>query len=250
MLLVVATLNDTDALWFARKAEELVGTAPTFLTTEALAFAHRRSHRVSDDGASTVIEVTPGTVIEDARLTGVLNRSIAPPDIAWKRAALGEREYASAELHAFMLSWLTALGCPIRNRPSYECLAGPAPHPFATVAAAVEAGLSCPPVNTGSSAAVDCSDALAAAAHVAAGPRCSSARLVCLDGTVFGGDAPDEVRAGVRRFVGLVGAAEALVGVDFLVRGETWWFAGMTPWPNLRAGGVELVARLVSVLAP
>ena len=36
-----------------------------------------------------------------------------------------DREYLAAEMTAFLLAWLTSLECPMLNRPTPTCLAGP-----------------------------------------------------------------------------------------------------------------------------
>src|SRR5205814_4716450 len=80
-LLVVASLDDADALWFAQRAGTS-GVACRVLTTEALSFARRRSHRVTDQGCTTTIEVVAGDIIRDSEIGGVLNRALDPPDRA------------------------------------------------------------------------------------------------------------------------------------------------------------------------
>jgi hypothetical protein len=47
-----------------------------------------------------------------------------------------------------------------------------------------------------------------------------------------------------------MGAAEALLGVDFFAGDGGWWFAGTSPLPDLRAGGETLCQRLLALLAP
>lgn len=37
-----------------------------------------------------------------------------------------DRVYVAAEMHAFLLAWLTQLPCPVLNRPTVNSLAGPA----------------------------------------------------------------------------------------------------------------------------
>ena len=247
MLLVIVSLDDRDALWFAQQAMA-AGVDCTVLTTEALSFARRRSHRVSDAGISTSIEVSAGLCIDDWRLSGVLNRSLGAPDRAWQRAAPAERDYASAELHAFMVSWLAGLRCPVRNRPTPQCLAGPAPHPFVATAAAARAGLLCPPLTT-TTAEAPLGDIQLVAARLAAGAGSRPVSVPCVDGSPVVAGVPDDVATGIARFLALVGAAEAVVGIDFLVAGGKWWFAGMTPLPSLRDGGQAMVERLLATFA-
>lgn len=250
MLLVLCPLNDPHALWFAGRALA-DGRLCTVLPTEKLSFARRRSHRLGGGGGSeprTVIELTDGTVVDGARVTGVLNRMIAPPADAWHHAPEAERDYATAELHAFSLSWLTGLRCPVRNRPTPECLAGPAPDPLRSWAAAQASGLSCAPVRMGAADPWHPAEAVLASARRASGPSARPVHAVCLDGTVLVPNVPARVAAGVAALCALLGARRALLGVDFLVDGDDWRFAGTSPLPDLRSGGNRLYRLLLDAL--
>jgi hypothetical protein len=249
MLLVLTTLDDLPALSFVR-ASAATGSACAVVTSESLSFARRRSHRVSDAGTSVALELADGTTVDGNGLTGVLNRLMGPPDLAWHRAGGRERDYATAELHAFTLSWLSALPCPVRNRPTPSCLTGPTPHPFLAVSAAAEAGLACAPVRMGTGAGADPAQAVSAAAFGAAGPDSYHCQVVCLDGHDVTDASPPWVRDALPKLAALLGLEESLVGVDFVVGGGQWWFAGTTPMPDLRLGGAELYGRLHALLGP
>ncbi len=248
LLLVLTGLHDLDALWFVQQARA-AGTRCTVLTTEELSFALRRSHRVSDCAVVTEVDLADGTSVRSDAVGGVLNRSVEAPAVAWRHAPAAERGYATAELHAFMLSWLTALPCPVRNRPTPECLAGPVPNPLRVVAAALSSGLRCPDVRVGA-ARTPAPNALPLAAWRSAGAAARPQQLVVLDGGVVGGDAPTDVREGVTRLTASLGVDDALVGLEFLVSGDAWWFAGLSPLPELRSAGPTLVPRLLEVLVP
>lgn len=251
MLLVLCPLNDPHALWFAGRARA-DGRSCTVLPTEKLSFPRRRSHHLGGDGGTgprTVIELTDGTVVDGSRVTGVLNRMLMPPADAWQHAAEAERAYATAELHAFSLSWLSALRCPVRNRPTPQCLAGPAPDPLRSWAAAQAAGLSCAPVRAGTREPWHPAEAVLAGARRAAGPSARPVHAVCLDGAVLAPHVPARVAAGVAALCAAVGADRSLFGVDFLVDGGGCWrFAGTTPLPDLRAGGHRLYRLLLRAL--
>jgi hypothetical protein len=230
-------------LWFAAQLRA-AGEQPCLVTSDLLSFARRRSQRIGAVGVESVIELAHGTTI--TRPAFVLNRLMGPPAAAWRWASDAERNYAIAELNAFMLGWLTGLDCPVRNSPDPSCLAGPLPHPLLLAAAAARAGLECADVpfrhDSGSTP-----DYLLEAAAGVAGPSAQPVHVVCLDGVILNVPVPDSVAAAVREFATLIGASEALIGVDFLVQGNTWWFAGMSPLADLRAGGANLVDRLVAL---
>ena len=243
MFLVVCDIEDVGALWFAGQLRA-AGVQTCLVTSDLLSFARRRSLRIGAVGVEPVIELAYGTTI--TRPAFVLNRLTGPPAAAWRWASDTERTYAIAELNAFILGWLTGLDRPVRNRPDPSCLAGPVPHPLLLAAAAGRAGLDCAEVpvrhDWGSTP-----DYLLEAAARAVGPSAQPVHAVCLDGVILNAPVPPNVAAGAREFATLIGAGEALIGVDFLVQDNIWWFAGMSPLADLRAGGATLVDRLVAL---
>jgi hypothetical protein len=249
MLLVICGLDDEGALWFARRVRQS-GADCTIVTTEALSYARHLSHRLARGEVRTELRLADGTRLVDSEISGVLNRAVQPPGAAWLWAAPAERDYAIVELHACTLSWLHALPCPVRNRPEPDCLAGPLRHPFVTVAAAHAAGLPCPEIRFDTAGPLSPADSLLLAAARAAGPHARPVHLACLDGVVAGGEPPEPVAAGIAAFATRMGAAEALLGVDFFAGDGGWWFAGTSPLPDLRAGGETLCQRLLALLAP
>jgi hypothetical protein len=248
VLLVLCPLDDPDGPWFAHRAAAR-GRACAAVTAEALSFARRHDHRLGPAGeVRTRIELADGVVLDDSALTGVVNRLHEPPALAWSRAEAAERDYAWAELFAYTLSWLTGLRCPVRNRPAPQCLAGPAPDPVHAWAAADEAGLRCAPLRLGSATPWPPADAALAAARTASAGPVRPRQVICLDQEVLDPDVPAETVAGVRRLTKLLDAGTALLGIDFLVGADGWWFAGLTAAPALRAGGDLLVDRLLQTL--
>ena len=94
------------------------------------------------------------------------------------------------------------------------------------------------------------------AAVRSAAPDARVAHLVVLDGRVVGADGveqrvaarmPEGFSAAVARFAAAVGAAEGLIGIDVVVGRGRWWFAGMTPLPDLLLGGDALVQDLIGL---
>ncbi|WP_103351561.1 hypothetical protein [Amycolatopsis sp. CA-128772] len=248
MLLVLCSLDDTDGQWFARRATR-AGRACVAVTTERLSFARRHDHRVGPAGdVRTTIELADGAVLDGEALTGVLNRIRVPPALAWHRAEPAERDYASAELFAYTLSWLAGLRCPVRNTPTPQCLAGPAPDPVQAWAAAHAAGLRCAPIRLGTGTPWPPGDAALAGARAAVAGPVRPRQVRCLDQEVLDRDVPAATAAGVRRLTKLLGAETALLGIDFLVGDADWWFAGLTAVPALRPGGDLLVGRLLDAL--
>jgi hypothetical protein len=77
----------------------------------------------------------------DLPVTSVLSRlgGISPAEL--RRVQPEDRDYAAAELTAFLLAWLDACACPVLNRPGPGSLNGPGWRPEQWIAAAARAGL-------------------------------------------------------------------------------------------------------------
>jgi hypothetical protein len=58
-----------------------------------------------------------------------------------------DRAYAAAEMSAFLLGWLSSLPCPVLNRPTTSCLAGPLWRSARWALAAASVGLAIEPVS-------------------------------------------------------------------------------------------------------
>jgi hypothetical protein len=69
--------------------------------------------------------VASGRKISQRQISGVLVRLPYISEAELPHIASTDRSYVAAEMGAFLLSWLSALPCPILNRPTPTCLAGP-----------------------------------------------------------------------------------------------------------------------------
>jgi hypothetical protein len=69
--------------------------------------------------------VIGGRIVRPDQISGVLTLrpGIFAPELRTIRP--DDRAYVAAELNAFLLEWLMAQTCPVLNRPSLSCLAGP-----------------------------------------------------------------------------------------------------------------------------
>jgi hypothetical protein len=70
--------------------------------------------------------VAAGRVHPIEALRGVVVRrpAVAAEELPW--IADVDRQYATAEINAFLVAWLSALTCPVLNRPTAMSLCGPA----------------------------------------------------------------------------------------------------------------------------
>lgn len=276
VLLVLCALEDTEALSFVRYARA-AGVRCEVLTGEAFSFAGRRSHRLFTSGGagaaglSSVIQVPGMPALTDSGIDGVLNRLTASPSAAWSYAAAAEQNYALAELHAFVLSWLTSLPCPVRNRPTGESLSGPVIHPLVLLGAAHQAGLDAPavrlpwepaggpghrPASTDAAAAVRSAAVRAVGESARTGNQPSrtvdeparSVSAMFLDGAPLDDRLPTDIASRTGRMLDMLDLTRALVGVEYRVRADRWVYAGLTTRPPLRAADDTVYRGLLNVL--
>jgi hypothetical protein len=98
----------------------------------------------ADPAASTA--VVGGHPVAVADVAGVLTRlpGVSPAMLSHIEPA--DRVYVATEMHAFLVAWLDALPCPVLNRPSPGCLAGPSWRHEQWVQTAAQIGMPVQPV--------------------------------------------------------------------------------------------------------
>lgn len=130
MLLILAHGHDLSARALAARW----GSRALLLTVAELHRSRWCLEMAVDGRVETRLATTGGAPIP---VTGVVNRLgwITRTDLA--RVHPADREYAAAELTAFLLAWLDACPAPVLNPPSSRSLNGPAwsPQQWAGVAA-------------------------------------------------------------------------------------------------------------------
>jgi hypothetical protein len=85
--------------------------------------------------------VLAGHSVATSEISGVLTRLPAIAEQELRGIAPEERSYVAAEMTAFLRAWLSALPCPVLNRPSPTCLGGPGWRPERWTLAAASLGL-------------------------------------------------------------------------------------------------------------
>jgi hypothetical protein len=209
------------------------------ITPELLAYGRRWVHRLTADGVSTDIELADGRRVVSTEVRGVLNRLAGPfgPDLRFTAA---DRDYARHEMTALVTSWLTALDCPVLNRPPGHGVSGPWRHVSEWRALAVRSGLPIVPYQcTGSGTP----------AEDPWGPLPPGGVLTT---TLIVGDAmvdppPASLVDGCRRLTRLADAD--LLGLTFVVDDrQRWAFLNATPMADLSAGGTPLLDLLAVAL--
>lgn len=117
-VVVLAPSHDRGAVAVARAAAARRSAgAVQLVTPSALAGARGWTHAVDAHGAVTGdVVLRSGTVLAPDAIGCVLNRCFAVTAPAFARAQPRERDYAAAEMHALVVSWLAGLGRPVINR--------------------------------------------------------------------------------------------------------------------------------------
>lgn len=96
-------------------------------------------------GVSTESAVIEGEVIDPSAIRGVLTRLPCVSARELPHIVAEDRDYVAAEMHAFLFAWLSNLRCPVLNRPTAFCLAGPSWRPEQWVHLAASLGMDVEP---------------------------------------------------------------------------------------------------------
>jgi hypothetical protein len=230
--------------------------------------AARLSHTVEQEGTTTVIRLRDGSDIDgETAATDVLFNRLRYVDVpGFWHASRGDREYAAAEMHALLLSWLTGVRCPVINAASPAGLGGAARHPLEWYLLASAEGLRTPDVTITSSPRrfdarglhrVDTSQDLGVHLGAASDPllvnRPGWFREALTDryadvlvlGSETLGDLPPATRDRAAALVHRAGLVLARCQFQQHAGGE-WVFVGVDQWPDLADDqGAALVAELL-----
>jgi hypothetical protein len=113
------------------------------LTCEDLSTAGWQ-HRLFNPSASKA--VVSGQIVSENDIRGVLVRRPWIFEQELVHIVASDREYVSAEMNAFLVSWLSHLSSRVLNRPAGTCLSGPNWRPQQWVRAAALAGMKVDPM--------------------------------------------------------------------------------------------------------
>jgi len=240
--LTICTSDDTSALW-ASEGLRRRGLEPLHLIScDSLAFNVRWEHRLENGHIHTGMTLPGGLPIQSGNVRGVLNRLSNVPNSSLMLIHPSDRYYIASELQAFFLSWLTSLASPVVNRPTPLGLAGQIRHASEWVLLATKAGL---PNRGYSQSSQDPVLPWDTGMRLPGSPG-PVTTLVVVNGIVTGPPAPEVIREGCKRLIEL--SATPLLGVDFIVDGASWAFAGLSVMPDLRLGGEPLLDALAATL--
>jgi hypothetical protein len=138
LLILADASTDATAVRLSVLANEFM--AATLVAPVELALAERWAHRVQGRVVRTTFTTRGGITIDSETVVGVFNRLWMVPAPALK-VRTEDREYAQAELHALVVSWLAALRCPVINPASPHALCGSPLSPLRWHVLAHRAGL-------------------------------------------------------------------------------------------------------------
>lgn len=215
---------------FDRVAEELAsrwvakGHVVGRLTPRDLSMPGWR-HQVGGKGAASA--VVESRIFSTEEITGVVTRmaSVFEHDLA--EIIPEDRAYVSAEMTAFLLSWLLALNCPVINRPTPTCLAGPYWSPERWLMTASDLHMPVEPfrrsVRAGQTSQIEA-------------PGSATVTLTVVGKRTFGVAAP-ELASEAQRLAEAVGCE--LLAVKFEGPQPGARFIGAHPWPDLTAPEVS-----------
>jgi hypothetical protein len=104
----------------------------------------RAGWRFRPDAPDDSVAVIDGRIVPCREITGILTCWPFVDEAELGHVVPSDRAYVAAEMHAFLKAWLTAVPCPVLNRPAGDSLAGPLLWPARWSRAAAEAGLTLP----------------------------------------------------------------------------------------------------------
>jgi hypothetical protein len=165
----------------------------------------------------TSVAVVSGRAVPVEDITGVVTCLPSVSELELLHIVPAERAYVAAEMTAFLLSWLSALTCPVVNRPSAVCLCGPFWRPEQWAHAASRAGMRVQPVSRRVALTAEATPAAAESITVTVvGERCF-------------GQADPTVMDGVRRLARAASVDMLAVQVSGPEPGATFLAANLCP---------------------
>jgi hypothetical protein len=266
--LVVCSTEDEPALWAYDRIRER-SSAPVELVTDADLAGAVWDHRVGEHGVSTEIRLPDGRIVLSDSIGATLDRLVFVPTNVTAQLAAPDREYGYSEFSALLLSWLAGLTGPVLDPPTTRGLGGAWRSPGEWALVAAEVGLGCVPIST-DSASIDDGEWRA----VTGWPSTDQASwidwrpylaipedAIVVGEVVFSERDPDDRRVGDLRQPSQ-GIASHLIEVALAwaddrsstgpatrssarIADGSPRLRGVTPMPDLRAAGEQLIDALV-----
>jgi hypothetical protein len=226
MLVIAANPHDEVARWLAARWQAC-GVA--LLTPAGLSVSGWRHYFPSSDRSRVILD---GREVAACEVTGVLTRMPCVYEQELGHIVPADRSYVAAEMTAFLLAWLSSLACPVLNRPTPNCLAGPNWRTEQWIHRAAGLGIPVRPLRRTSPCNCDEPDPPSDCELTVVGDRC------------FGDSAP-ELSAHARLLARAAGVE--LLSVRFTGRDADGRFVSASLWPNLASPEVAdaVLSRLL-----
>jgi hypothetical protein len=170
-------------------------------------------------GASAI--VAGGEVLGSEDIAAVITRLPWVSEFDLPQIVAADRAYVAAEMGAFLLAWLSELGCPVANRPRPNCLCGPFWRHERWVAEAARAGLAVEPACRSAGNAADQYPPV----------NCRSRMSVTVVGERCFGEADELCRQQALHLARTTGVET--LSVHFSDTGAGMRFLSANPWPCL-----------------
>lgn len=122
MIVILASRFDTVSVALARSWAD---RGAVLMTCDDLSRPGWKDHP-NASGAANGQAVVAGRSTNFTDLSGVLVRLPYVSEEELGRVVAADRGYVAEEMTAYLASWLSRLDCPVLNRPTPNCLAGPA----------------------------------------------------------------------------------------------------------------------------
>ena len=239
MILVLCHPHDAAALWLHTTWREFGVRDVELVSVEQLVFSRAIVYRLTNAGDVGSVQLADGRTLHLEAIVGLINRVQHLPTSHFAMTDATEREYATAELHAFILAWLNSVAGRVLN-PARPLDLGGGMFPRATVIhLAAMAGL---PTDAW------CAGSAWPHSETAPRPLPITHAPVVFDGRLFGPLVPRTVQDGCRRLAALLGVP--LLQVLFHHSEERGWrFADAVGHVDFRAGGRALAAAIARELS-
>jgi len=235
MLVILCHPDDTSALWLDRQLSE-AGVDVTLVSVEQLVFSRSITHALTSTADTGTIRLADGRVLHPEAIAGLINRVRFVPTQHFTNAAAGDREYAAAELHAFLLAWLNGVAGRVLN-PARPLLLGGGINDMAAIRHyAALAGLPAPGWSR-TTRRVDFDS-----------PVSPTHDVIVLDGRGFGPIIPAELLGGCGRLAAYLGTPLLQIAFSRNAVGR-WEFLHATAKVDFERGGRPLAAALARTVA-
>ena len=146
MIIFLCSPDDISARHFVTGLRRHHGLAAQIITPQELVYAPDMEHRLNGTHTFSSVKLASHGRLDSRSITGVVNRLEFLPDAHLARVNATDRAYSQQELLAIWSSWISALPCPVINRPTAICVTGPLFHPAIWQHHAAAAGLPTAPM--------------------------------------------------------------------------------------------------------